>query len=39
MEQFDGHPGTSRLAAVLSQRIKRENESPLVLERFRGMEA
>ena len=32
MEQFDGHPGTSRLAAVLSQRIKRENESPLVLD-------
>lgn len=32
MEGFDGHPGTSRLATVLSQRMKRENESPLVLD-------
>ena len=32
MEGFDGHPGTSKLATVLSQRMKRENESPLVLD-------
>ena len=32
MEGFDGHPGTAKLAAVLSQRMKRENESPLVLD-------
>lgn len=32
MEGFDGHPGTSRLASVLSQRIKKENESPLILD-------
>lgn len=32
MEGFDGHPGTSRLAAVLSRRIKREKESPLLLD-------
>ena len=32
MEGFDGHPGTSKLASVLSQRMKRENESPLVLD-------
>lgn len=32
MEGFDGHPGTVRLASVLSQRMKRENESPLVLD-------
>ena len=32
MEGFDGHPGTDKLAAVLSQRMKRENESPLVLD-------
>lgn len=32
MEGFDGHPGTSRLATVLSQRMKKENESPLVLD-------
>lgn len=29
---FDGHPGTSRLATVLSRRMKRENESPLILD-------
>lgn len=32
MEGFDGHPGTSKLAKVLSQRMKKENESPLVLD-------
>lgn len=32
MEGFDGHPGTSRLATVLSQRMKKENASPLVLD-------
>ena len=32
MGDFDGHPGTSKLASVLSQRMKRENESPLVLD-------
>jgi len=32
MEGFEGHPGTSKLASVLSQRMKRENESPLVLD-------
>lgn len=32
MEGFDGHPGTSKLAAVLSQRMKKENESPLILD-------
>lgn len=32
MEGFDGHPGTSKLAAVLCQRMKKENESPLVLD-------
>lgn len=32
MEGFDGHPGTVRLASVLSRRMKRENESPLVLD-------
>lgn len=29
---FNGHPGTSRLAAVLSRRMKKENESPLILD-------
>lgn len=32
MEGFEGHPGTGRLAVVLSQRMKRENETPLVLD-------
>lgn len=32
MGEFDGHPGTSKLAAVLSQRMKKENDSPLVLD-------
>lgn len=37
MEGFDGHPGTSKLASVLSQRMKRENESPCfwILVRYR----
>lgn len=29
---FDESPGTNKLAQVLSQRMKRENESPLVLD-------
>jgi len=32
MEGFDGHQGISKLASVLSQRMKRENDSPLVLD-------
>ncbi len=32
MGEFEGHPGTSRLATVLSQRMKKENDSPLVLD-------
>lgn len=32
MEGFDGHPGTAKLASILSQRMKRENQSPLVLD-------
>ncbi len=32
MGDFDGHPGTGKLAAVLSDRMKRENESPLKLD-------
>lgn len=32
MEGFDGNPGTSRLATVLSKRMKKENESPLALD-------
>lgn len=32
MVGLDGHPGISRLASVLSNRIKKENESPLVLD-------
>ncbi len=32
MEGIDGHPGTSKLAGVLSRRMKRENDSPLVLD-------
>lgn len=32
MEGFDAHQGISKLASVLSKRIKRENESPLVLD-------
>lgn len=32
MERFDGHPGTKKLAEVLSQRMKKENDSPLVLD-------
>lgn len=32
MEGFDGHPGTARLATVLSKRMKKETESPFVLD-------
>ena len=32
MQGFDGHQGTSRLASVLCRRMKKENESPLVLD-------
>jgi hypothetical protein len=32
MGDFDGNPGTNKLATVLSQRMKKENESPLVLD-------
>lgn len=32
MEGFNGHPGTSKLAMVLSKRMKKETESPLVLD-------
>lgn len=32
MEGFDGHPGTSKLASILSQRMKKENSSPLSLD-------
>lgn len=32
MEEFDGHPGTAKLAGVLSERMKKENESPLALD-------
>ena len=29
---FEGNPGTNKLANVLSQRMKEENESPLVID-------
>ncbi len=32
MEGFKGNPGINKLAGVLSQRMKSENESPLVLD-------
>lgn len=32
MGGFDGHPGTAKLAAVLSSRMKKENDSPLILD-------
>lgn len=32
MEGFDRHSGISKLASVMSERMKRENESPLVLD-------
>lgn len=32
MEGFKGNPGINGLANVLSERMKRENESPLVLD-------
>lgn len=32
MEGFEGHQGTARLASVLCNRIKKENDSPLVLD-------
>ena len=38
MEGFQGNPGTSKLAAILSQRMQKENESPLVLD-FGGIQA
>lgn len=38
MKGFDGHPGASRLASVLSKRMKRETEAPLVLD-FGGIQA
>lgn len=32
MEGFDAHPGTGKLATVLSRRMKKEKESPLILD-------
>lgn len=32
MNGFEGHPGTQKLAAVLSGRMKKEVDSPLVLD-------
>ncbi len=32
MEGFDGHPGTAKLATVLSERMRKETESPFVLD-------
>lgn len=32
MEGFDGNPGTNKLATVLSQRMKKEKESPLIMD-------
>lgn len=32
MNEFDGHPGTAKLAGVLSDRMKRENKAPLTLD-------
>ena len=32
MEGFDGNPGTNKLASVLSRRIKKQSESPLLLD-------
>ena len=32
MNGFDGYPGTNKLAKVLTKRMKKENESPLVLD-------
>lgn len=32
MGEFDAHPGTNKLAQVLSQRMKAEGESPLTLD-------
>lgn len=32
MDGFDGHPGTARLAAVLSQRMQKTNEAPLLID-------
>lgn len=37
MEGFQGNPGTSKLAAILSQRMQKENETPLVLD-FGGIQ-
>lgn len=32
MGDFDGHKGIARLASVMSQRMKKESESPMVLD-------
>ena len=32
MEGFEGNPGINKLANVLSQRMKAENSSPLILD-------
>lgn len=32
MGDFDGNPGTNKLANVLSKRMQRENDSPLTLD-------
>lgn len=32
MEGFNGNPGINKLANVLSQRMKAENRSPLILD-------
>lgn len=32
MEEVYGHKGTAKLAEVLSRRIKKENDSPLILD-------
>lgn len=32
MEGFDGHPGTNKLAEVLSKRMNKQAETPLVLD-------
>ena len=32
MDQFDGHPGTAKLAQVLDKRTSQKTESPLTLD-------
>ena len=32
MDQFDGHPGTAKLAQVLDRRTSQKTESPLTLD-------